>query len=159
MATASVPGPSKIYFEEVWLPDGTKTIYKHYLTTTIIVGYTSNSDAQAAADAATTSGVTASVNKDGPVFYSVTIETDVISSGFQNILVITFDADGGTDPSPASKNVIYSRTYGTLATTSRASYVFSGWFTEINGGGDEITAGSTVDITEDTTLFAKWIAE
>ena len=39
---------------------------------------------------------------------------------------MTFDAQGGTTPSPTAKSVTYGATYGTLATTARAGYAFAG---------------------------------
>ncbi len=74
-----------------------------------------------------------------------------------NSYTVTFDAQGGTAPSPASKSVTYGSTYGTLATTTRAGYTFGGWWTAASGGGTEVTGATTVTITANQTLYAKWI--
>ncbi|MBT8037962.1 MAG: M6 family metalloprotease domain-containing protein, partial [Verrucomicrobiae bacterium] len=68
---------------------------------------------------------------------------------------VTFNANGGAAPSPASKSVTYNTTYGTLAAISRSGYTFMGWFTS-GTGGTEITSGTTVAITAAQTLYAQW---
>jgi uncharacterized repeat protein (TIGR02543 family) len=68
---------------------------------------------------------------------------------------VTFNANGGTDASPASKDVTYGATYGTLATTTRAGYTFNGWFTAASGGA-QVTSATTVAITAAQTLYAQW---
>ncbi|MBN1993012.1 MAG: InlB B-repeat-containing protein, partial [Anaerolineae bacterium] len=70
---------------------------------------------------------------------------------------VTFDANGGTDPDPASKEVTYGLAYGTLATTSRTGYTFAGWFTAASGG-SEVTADTVVATAADHTLYARWTA-
>ncbi len=55
-------------------------------------------------------------------------------------------------------DVTYDGTYGALPTASKTGYDFDGWFTAAQGG-TEITEGSTVEITTDTTLYARWTAE
>jgi uncharacterized repeat protein (TIGR02543 family) len=70
---------------------------------------------------------------------------------------VTFDANGGTTPSPETISVIVNTTYGELATASRPCYSFNGWFTESNGG-TEITSESAVGITSNQTLYAQWTA-
>ena len=75
-----------------------------------------------------------------------------------NAYTVTFNAQGGTTASPASKSVTYASTYGTLATTARTGYTFSGWYTGVGGTGTNITSSSTVAITTDQTLYAFWTA-
>ncbi len=74
-----------------------------------------------------------------------------------NTYIVTFDANGGEAPSPASKSVTYDSTYGTLATTSRTGYAFNGWFTAASGG-TAVTSTTTVAFTADQTLYAQWTA-
>jgi uncharacterized repeat protein (TIGR02543 family) len=69
----------------------------------------------------------------------------------------TFDAQGGSAPSPASKFVTYNAAYGTLATTSRTGYTLDGWFSAPTGG-TQVTAGTTVTTASDHTLYAQWTA-
>lgn len=70
---------------------------------------------------------------------------------------ITFNANGGNTPSPASKSVAYWSTYGTLATTSRSGYIFNGWFTAASGG-TKITSSTQMTQTANHTLYAQWSA-
>lgn len=69
---------------------------------------------------------------------------------------VTFDAQRGTPPVPASKSVGYGSTYGTLATTTRSACTFAGWWTEVNGAGFEVTPSTPVTFTSDHILYAKW---
>ena len=74
-----------------------------------------------------------------------------------NTYTVTFDANGGNTPSPASKIVTYDSAYGTLATTSRTGYTFSGWFTAASGG-TQVTAATVVTTASNHTLYAQWTA-
>jgi uncharacterized repeat protein (TIGR02543 family) len=67
---------------------------------------------------------------------------------------VMFNSNGGVEVD-SNIEVIYGSTYGTLPVTSRPGYTFLGWYTETSGG-TLITAYSTVNITEDKTLFARW---
>jgi hypothetical protein len=78
--------------------------------------------------------------------------------GTTSIYTVTFDAQGGATPTPASTNVTYGSTYGTLATTSRTGYVFGGWWTGVGGTGTQALSTTTVAITSAQTLYAQWIA-
>ena len=69
---------------------------------------------------------------------------------------ITFNANGGSTPSPTSKSVAYWSTYGTLATTSRSGYTFNGWFTAASGG-TQITSSTQMTQTANHTLYAQWV--
>lgn len=70
------------------------------------------------------------------------------------IFTVTFDATGGT-VSPASKNVTYSQTYGTLPNPTRAGYTFAGWYTSKTGG-TQVTSGTKVTTSANHTLYAHW---
>lgn len=72
------------------------------------------------------------------------------------IYTVTFDAQGGSAPVPASKGVTYDSSYGPLATTSRAGYTFGGWWTGAGGTGMEILEVTTVVTAGSHPLFAKW---
>lgn len=69
---------------------------------------------------------------------------------------VTFDAQNGIIPSPATKTVTYGSTYGILATAVRTGHTFAGWWTEPNGTGTQVTSATTVAITTAQTLYAKW---
>jgi uncharacterized repeat protein (TIGR02543 family) len=86
----------------------------------------------------------------------ITTDTTFYAKWTPNSYTVTFDAQGGTAPVPASKTVTVDSTYGSLATTSRTGWAFDGWWTGSEGTGTEITAASTVSITSNTTLYAKW---
>ena len=70
---------------------------------------------------------------------------------------VTFDAQGGTTPNPASKNVTYASPYGTLATSARTGYTFAGWWTGINGTGAQVLTTTVSTNTAAQTLYAKWM--
>ena len=57
----------------------------------------------------------------------------------------------------ATKKVSYGSTYGLLPFTYREGFTFDGWYTGENGTGTKINSSDTVSITNDTTLYAKWI--
>ena len=74
-----------------------------------------------------------------------------------NTYTVTFTVNGGTLNGDATKTVTYGQTYGELptATPSNDTMVFLGWFTGTVGG-EKVTADTTVQITKDQTLFARW---
>lgn len=56
-----------------------------------------------------------------------------------------------------NKTVTEGQTYGKLPTPSRNGYTFNGWYTDINGGA-LVTDTTTVDLTDNQTLYAHWSA-
>ena len=70
---------------------------------------------------------------------------------------VTFDTNGGTVDS-ASIEVTYDSTYGPLPTPTRQNYIFAGWYTERDGG-NQVQSSTTVSITRDQTLYARWILD
>jgi len=88
---------------------------------------------------------------------SITSAQTLYAQWTANKYTVTFNANGGATPAPASKEVTYGTDYGELATTSRTGYTFKGWFTAASGG-DEIKSDSTVSITSAQTLYAQWTA-
>lgn len=70
---------------------------------------------------------------------------------------VTFAPNGGSATVPASIQVIFGETYGTLPTTSRPGFIFTGWFTALTGG-TAVTAASPVVNSTDHTLYARWNA-
>lgn len=70
---------------------------------------------------------------------------------------ITFSSRGGSPTVPASITGNFGQAYGTLPTTARAGFVFTGWFTSATGG-TLVTATSTITISADHTLHAQWNA-
>jgi uncharacterized repeat protein (TIGR02543 family) len=86
---------------------------------------------------------------------TVTAATTLYAKWTPSTYTVTFNKNGGSDPSYADKTVTYGETYGDLATVSRAGYTFDGWYTASTGG-SKIEAGTTVTITADQTLYAQW---
>jgi len=95
----------------------------------------------------------------------ITAETIVKITGNQtlyagwsaNDYTVTFNANNGS-VSTKSKSVTHASIYGTLPTPTRTGYTFSGWYTA-KSGGSKVTASSTVNITANTTLYARWTAK
>lgn len=56
-----------------------------------------------------------------------------------------------------TKRVSYGSTYGLLPITYRKGFTFDGWYTGENGTGSKINSSDTVSITNNMTLYAKWI--
>jgi len=67
---------------------------------------------------------------------------------------VTFDANGGKAPSPASKTVNAGSAYGPLPTVTRDKYKFEGWFTAAKSGTE--VKSSTKAPDKNHTLYAHW---
>ena len=91
-------------------------------------------------------------NDDDRKFYA-----DLTAQWTTNTYTVTFDANGGDAPAPATKEVTYDSPYGDLATCTRAGYTFNGWYTAASGG-TKIEPSTVVGITNDQTLYAQWTA-
>ena len=74
-----------------------------------------------------------------------------------NVYKVTFDAQGGT-VSPTSKDVTFSVAYGTLPTSRKVGYEFTGWFT-LAVGGSEVTDMTMVTGASNHTLWARWVEQ
>ena len=61
-------------------------------------------------------------------------------------------------PKPTAKTVAYGKAYGALPASKKSpfGYTFAGWWTAATGG-EKITAKSTVKITKNTTIYARWV--
>lgn len=72
---------------------------------------------------------------------------------------LTMDANGGTveGNATATKDIVFASTYGTLPDPLREGYSFDGWYTAVSGG-TKINATTTVSVTNDTTVYARWKA-
>jgi uncharacterized protein (TIGR02145 family)/uncharacterized repeat protein (TIGR02543 family) len=71
---------------------------------------------------------------------------------------VTFDANGGTTPVPASKLVSVGGTYGELPTTTRTGYTFNDWFTAASGG-SQVTSETMVTTASNHTIYAQWTVD
>lgn len=72
-----------------------------------------------------------------------------------NKYIITFDYLGGACET-RQKEVTFDGTYGALPESSKAGYIFDGWYTE-ESGGVKVDPGDKVKIAVDTALYARWI--
>lgn len=81
-------------------------------------------------------------------------------SGSVTTLAVTYDANGGTGTVPADNTgYAYGSTVTVLDNTgdlTKEHYTFGGWNTQADGNGTTYQAGNTFEITENTTLYAKW---
>ncbi len=87
--------------------------------------------------------------------YSFADDLTLYAQWTANAYTVTFDGNGGSAPTPATKSVTFGSAYGMLATTTRTGYTFAGWFTAASGG-TEVTAASIVNTASDHSLFAHW---
>ena len=76
-------------------------------------------------------------------------------------LTLTYNANGGTGaPSSETKNGTPNATFTVSSTTpTRTGYNFGGWNTNSSGTGTNYSAGSSITISSNTTLYAKWTAK
>lgn len=72
----------------------------------------------------------------------------------RNTYKVNFNANGGS-VSTTSKNVESGAKYGTLPTPTRTGWTFKGWYTATSGG-TQITADTTVALSGEQTLYARW---
>lgn len=70
-------------------------------------------------------------------------------------LTVTFNSGIGT-ASFASKDVIWSESYGTLPTATHATYTFAGWWTDATAG-SQVQPATTVTTDANHTLYARWV--
>ncbi|MBR0133362.1 MAG: InlB B-repeat-containing protein [Lachnospiraceae bacterium] len=72
-----------------------------------------------------------------------------------NTYEVSFNGNGGSNPKNIA--VTYDSTYGSLPTSTRTGYQFSGWYTS-SSGGNKVESTSKVSITSNQTLYAHWNA-
>ena len=71
----------------------------------------------------------------------------------ENTYTVSFNTNGGS--SVGSISVKYGDTYGTLPTTQKDYYIFTGWYTSPSGG-TKVSSGDTFNSTSNITLYAQW---
>lgn len=81
-----------------------------------------------------------------------------------NLLTVTYDANGATSGSvPTDSNEYESGAEVTVLENTgilaKAGYVWAGWNTKADGTGTDRAEGSKFNISENTTLYAKWEAK
>ena len=116
-----------------------------------------------AVDTAITNGsvVCFDASRDYVCFLDLATAKDTVVTLLANWSVnsyeVTFDANGGETPVPATKAVTYGEPYGELAKCKRVGYTFDGWYTAANGG-TKVEAKTKVSVVEEQTLYAHWVA-
>ena len=68
---------------------------------------------------------------------------------------VTFDANGGSKPSPAYKDITFHFEYGDLPEVSKEGLNFIGWYTKLEGG-TQVTADTKVENGDNHPLYARW---
>ena len=71
---------------------------------------------------------------------------------------VTYNINGGSGTTPGAQtaNAGSSITLHTGSGLSRSGYTFGGWNTNTSGTGTNYSAGSSYNVTGNTTLYAKW---
>jgi uncharacterized repeat protein (TIGR02543 family) len=81
-----------------------------------------------------------------------------------NTYTVTYDPQGGVVGTNTQVK-LFGSTYGKgsdgitadpLPTPTRGGYSFAGWYTQANGAGSQVTNSTTVTMTSNHTLYAKW---
>ena len=156
---------------------GNQTLYAHWTANSYIVTFYANGGSVSPSSKIVTQGelywTLPTPTRDGYTFAGwftdaiggtqVTAETTVNLSDNQALYahwtkpyVVTFNANGGS-VSQSSKTVTQGETYGALPTPTRNGYAFAGWFDALDGG-TQITASTTVNLSDNQTLYAHWTA-
>ena len=83
----------------------------------------------------------------------------LVANWSANTYKVTYEYDGATGGYYYSESdVIFNSTLYRLPTPTKTGYIFGGWFTEQDGGGQEITFSTKWTFAENTILYAKWIS-
>ena len=103
--------------------------------------------------------VTCGMNEYGSLKYhsgATNSASGTINLTVSPLATITYDANGGED-APDPQVVCKTATSPLSATQpTRSGYTFSKWNTKADGTGTNYPAGSNIEVTEDTTLYAVW---
>ncbi len=92
----------------------------------------------------------------GDIYVSAYLDDVSITEVGAPDTTVTFNANGGSAPTPASKTVTNGEAYGTLATvTPPAGKKFDGWYTAATGG-TKVNATTIVTNSADHTLYAHY---
>ena len=105
--------------------------------------------------------------EDGKVTYTESAEGEKVSVTVTSAydtqtppveqVTLTYDGNGGTGEAPVAQTVDKGSNVTIAANTfSRDGYTFTGWNTQADGTGTAYTAGETISLSEDTTLYAQW---
>ena len=97
-------------------------------------------------------------NNNNPIFSCYSSADNLFV--FKKAYTVTYDANGGTGTMTDSNSPYFGGSTVTVKsnTFTRDGYTFTGWNTKANGSGTPYAAGATFDISENTTLYAQWVA-
>ena len=70
---------------------------------------------------------------------------------------LTYDANTGTGTAPSNLTNVSSATVGT-GSLVKPGFDFAGWNTNNSGSGTDYSTGSSITLTSNLDLFAKWVA-
>lgn len=90
-----------------------------------------------------------------------TVTANFTATGSTTTYNVTYNANGATsgdvpeDDNDYEENVEVT-VLGNTGGLAKTGYAFGGWNTQADGSGTDRAAGSTFNITENTTLYAKW---
>lgn len=73
-------------------------------------------------------------------------------------VTVSFNTNGGSAANPTTKDVVKGQPYGSLPTTTKADFIFEGWYTAAVGG-ERVTADDTVEVDGPQTLYAHWVRD
>lgn len=98
-------------------------------------------------------------NNNNPIF-SCYSTADANLFVFKKAYTVTYDANGGAGTMTDSDSPYFGGSTVTVKPNgfTRDGYTFTGWNTKANGSGTPYAAGATFDISENTTLYAQWVA-
>lgn len=105
----------------------------------------------------TTNGVTVSTKTPYDFVASAETEGAYVANFTGRVYTVTFDPNGGGEPSPTTKIVSYGSAYGALASCEWADHSFAGWWTNKTGG-VQILETNIVTTAQDHTVYARWTA-
>ncbi len=130
------------------------------LTATPASGYTfSNWSVEGTGSSLTSSSTNPTTFTMGTA--DATVTANFTATGGTTTYSVTYDGNGATSGSVPTDATAYSpnatvTVLGNTGSLAKTGYAFDGWNTLADGSGTDRAAGSTFNITENTTLYAKW---
>lgn len=91
---------------------------------------------------------------------TITANTTLYAVWHQTIK-LTYNANGGSNAPAAQSQTVYSSATFTITAsepTPPTSHIFVGWNSQADGAGTDYAAGSSITITANKTLYAKYVS-
>ncbi|GMQ59677.1 hypothetical protein AN1V17_40770 [Vallitalea sediminicola] len=135
-------------------------IYNEHTTVNVYCGETKLSDEDMLTDKDTIK-----VQGKLPISNNLTVDkSEEYTIDALKIRTISFGINGGTGTAPQSISVIDGENSTTLPAnttiTAPSGMIFSDWNTQEDGKGIDYSAGDTINaVTDDITLYAKWVSD